>query len=82
MLIAIITMALSIVLFLCLYLGFCTGLRLGMNAAKGIIPEPVKTPINVVHEYKEHTTQERENKKIKEGIDAIMNYTGDVPEGD
>jgi hypothetical protein len=79
MMIAIISTALSIVLFLCLYLGFRTGLRLGMNTAKGITPEPIKTPLKAVQEYKENKEQAEANKLYNEGLNAILTYNGDIP---
>lgn len=80
MITAIISTALGIVLFLCLYLGFRTGLRLGMTTAKGIIPPPVKNPVEAVQGIKQDIAQAKSNKAFTEGINAIMNYTGDLPE--
>lgn len=45
----IISTGLAIVLFLCLYLGFRTGLRLGMQTAKGNVP-PKIDPVKAVKE--------------------------------
>ena len=75
----IIGIALAIVLFLCLYLGFRTGLRLGMSAAKGIIPPQIRTPVQVVQEVKESAEQAKANKAYNEGLNAILSYTGDIP---
>ena len=47
--IAIVSTALAIVLFLCAYLGFRTGLRLGMKTAKGHIT-PRLEPVRAVKE--------------------------------
>jgi hypothetical protein len=45
---AIISTALAIVLFLCLYFAFREGLRLGMNVSKGNDIKPFKTPIRAI----------------------------------
>lgn len=82
--IAIISTALGIVLFLCLYLGFRTGLRLGMNVAKGITPPPVKNPVvaiqDAINEIKQHDDQIKADKLFTEGLYNMLNYTGDLPE--
>lgn len=81
--IAIISTALAIVFFLTLYLGFRTGLRLGMNTAKGITPEPVKNPVkavtDTVRDIKLSADDAKVNKAFSEGFQALMNYTGDLP---
>jgi hypothetical protein len=45
---AIVSAALAIVLFLCLYFAFRDGLRLGMNVSKGNDIKPFKTPIRAI----------------------------------
>ena len=77
--IAIISTIIGIVLFLCAYAGFKTGLRLGMQSAKGIIPEPVKSPVKAVQEFKKEIEQSKADKIFNEGINAIMSYNGDLP---
>ena len=79
--IAIISTSLAIVIFLCLYLGFRTGLRLGMQAAKGQIPpkvDPVGAMVNKVAEVKQSGAQ---NELLK-GYANMMNYNGDPPKGE
>jgi hypothetical protein len=76
--IAIVSTALAIVLFLCLYLGFRTGLRLGMQTAKGHIPpkvDPVGAVVQKVAEVK-HNAQTSE---LLKGWQNMMSYTGDPP---
>ena len=81
--IAIISTALAIVLFLCLYLGFKTGLKLGMQAAKGVVPE-IKNPIiaiqDAVNEVKDHAEQVEADKLFREGFNNIFSYDGNKKE--
>lgn len=76
--IAIISTALGIVLFLCLLLGFRYGLRLGMNAAKGITPAPLKNPViavqDAVKEVQEHAGQNEADKLFAEGFRNMFNF--------
>ena len=78
--IAIISTALAIVLFLCLYFGFREGLRLGMNVSKGKPIEPLKSPIKAIQEHIENKEVKKAEKELQDEIDAIMGYTGDLPE--
>lgn len=78
--IAIISTALAIVLFLCLYFGFREGLRLGMNVSKGKPIEPLKSPIKAIQEHIETKEAKKAEKELQDEIDAIMGYTGDLPE--
>mgnify|MGYP001465271903 CR=1 FL=1 len=80
--IAIISTALGIVLFLCLYFGFREGLRLGMNVSKGRPIEPLKSPIKAIQEHIENKEAKKAEKELQDEIDAIMGYTGDLPEGE
>lgn len=72
----IIAVALGIVLFLCLYLGFKTGLRLGMQTARGKIPEV--NPVTIIKEAHDKREIEKENKELNSEIEEIMSYTGDI----
>jgi len=82
MLIIISSVIIAIMLFLCSFLGFKQGLKLGMQSAKGI--EPItKSPIAIIKEIvKEHqeTKLEKElaeqEKKYNEGVERMMHYTG------
>jgi hypothetical protein len=75
--IAIISTALSIVLFSILYLGFRTGLRLGQSVARGNTIPPIKNPIQAIQEHRENKEQAKADKEYNEGLQAILNYTGD-----
>ena len=79
--IAIISTALAMVLFLTLYFGFREGLRLGMNVSKGKPIEPIKSPIKAIQEHVESKETKKAEKELQDEIDAIMGYTGDLPEG-
>lgn len=79
MLIVIISIALGIVLFLCLYLGFRTGLRLGMNTARGITPPSIKSPVKAVQDIKSNIEQAKADDAFNKGFAALMGYDGDMP---
>ena len=75
--IAIISTGLAIVLFLCLYLGFRTGLRLGMQAAKGHVPPkiaPVKAAKDALAKPDPATVE------MLKGHANMMAYDGFLPE--
>jgi len=77
--IAIISTSLAIVLFLCFYIAFRTGLRLGMQVAKGQIPpkiDPVKSVKEAITPDKPDPAIER----LLEGHANMMAYTGFLPE--
>lgn len=78
-LIACVTIA--IILFLCLFLGFKEGLRLGMNAAKGIQPAPLKNPVQAVIETVEGVKAHKDNEEYDKELAEMMGYTGDLPKG-
>lgn len=76
--IAIISTALAIVLFLCTFLGFKQGIRLGMQTAKGQIPpkiDPVRAVVNKVAEIRQTGVQ---NELLK-GYANMVAFTGDPP---
>jgi Mg2+/citrate symporter len=80
---AIVVLALVIVLFLCLLIGFKEGVRVGMLAARQIEPPPVKNPISAVsdavHEVKTTSEQREADKVFMEGLSNILQYNGDLP---
>lgn len=80
--IAIISTALAIVLFLCLYFGFREGLKLGIDVSKGKPIQPLKSPIKAIQEYAENKEAKKTEKELLAEIDAVMNYTGDIEGGD
>jgi len=76
--------ALGLFFFVCSYLGFRAGLRLGMNAAKGITPPPLKNPVvavqDAVNEAKQHGKQIKADDLFAEGLKNILGFTGDIEE--
>lgn len=66
---------LGIVFFLCLYLGFRTGLRLGMTTAKGEVPKPIKNPAKAIQEFKENEEAKKEADKLDQEFTDIMSAT-------
>lgn len=80
--IAIISTALAIVLFLCLYFGFREGLKLGIDVSKGKPIQPLKSPIKAIQEYAENKEAKKTEKELLAEIDAVMNYTGDIEDGE
>ena len=76
----IISTALAIVLFLCLYFAFREGLRIGKELAQGKAPEPIKTPVKAIQEHKVNKEIEKANKEFQDELNSIMGYTGDEPE--
>lgn len=72
--------ALAIVLFYCFYFAFKTGLKLGMDIAKGKEVEPVKTPIKVIQEIKEIKELEKKEREFQDGMKSILEYDPDAVE--
>jgi hypothetical protein len=72
----IVSIALGIVLFLCLYAGFKTGLRLGMQAAKGEIPKPINNPITAITNSVEASKAKKKVEAISDEWEEMSNYDG------
>ena len=79
MLIAIISVSLAIVVFLCFLLAFKIGLRLGMISSKGQVPPPVKTPVQAVEDWWTAKGDKKKEKEVQEGFNSIFSYNGDIP---
>ena len=77
--IAIISTALAIVLFLCAFIGFREGVRIGMNTAKGITPPPVKTPVQAIQEVITDVTTGRAAKEQQDALNAMLTFDGNLP---
>jgi hypothetical protein len=75
--IAIISTGVGILLFLCLYLGFRAGLRLGMQAAKGQLP-PKIAPVQVVKDAL--AKPDPATAEMIKGHANMMAYDGFLPE--
>ena len=76
--IAIVSTGVGTLLFLCAFLGFRQGLRLGMQVAKGQIPPKIRTPIEVVKQIVEDAPKSPIDKMI-EGHARMMAYDGEIP---
>ena len=74
MLIATISTGLAIVLFLCLYLGFRQGLRLGMQTTRGQIPSKLDIKAKTVDKKQAGVQDE-----LLDGYANMMAYNGDLP---
>jgi hypothetical protein len=77
--IAIISAAYGLFFFVVLYLGFRTGLRLGMQTARGQIP-PKINPVQAVKEKVAEAKQDKATKGLLEGHARMMEYDGFLPE--
>jgi len=72
----------GLILFLCAYLGYREGIRLGYNASKGIIPlSPIAT-VQTYYNGKLSKEELEQQKKENEDILAMLNYNGDTLRGD
>jgi len=69
----------AIFLFLCSFLGFRQGLRLGMQTAKGQLP-PKITPVRAVKEAIAPTKPDKATAELLKGHAAMMAYDGFTPE--
>jgi hypothetical protein len=76
---AIISAGVGTLLFLCLYLGFRTGLRLGMQTAKGQIPPKIRNPVEAVKEKVAEAKQEKAVTELLDGHARMMAYDGFLP---
>ena len=75
--IALISAAYGLFFFVVLYLGFRTGLRLGMQTARGQIPPKIKSPVEVVREA--IAKPDPATTELLKGYANMMAYNGDVP---
>lgn len=74
-----IIVGLAIVLFLCMIFGFRYGLRLGMRTSKGIEPEKIRTPAQVVSGIRDNHEAKKESKEFMSEYSEMMEYNGDLP---
>jgi hypothetical protein len=80
--IAIVSTGVGILLFLCLYLGFRQGLRLGMQTAKGQIPPKISiNPVKFITEKVAEAKQDPATAELLKGYSNMMAYNGDLPKG-
>ena len=75
-----ISVGVGTLLFLCAFLGFRQGLRLGMQTAKGIVPPKLKSPVEVVKEA--IAKPDPATTELLKGYANMMAYTGEIPKED
>jgi hypothetical protein len=76
-----ISIGVGVLLFLCLYLGFRTGLRLGMQAAKGQMPTKINlNPVAAVQKVVEEKQQAAVVNGLVQGWQNMQDYDGFLPE--
>lgn len=75
--IALISTALAIVLLLCFVWAIKTGLRIGLDLAKGKAPNINLSPVKAVTEAIEQHEQRQEEKKAEEELADIMNCSSE-----
>ena len=66
----------GVIIFAFCYLGFRTGLRLGMNSAKGQVPAKVD-PIGAVTKSISGAKRAGKEAEMVKGFDAMMAYSGE-----
>lgn len=64
---------LAVILISAFVVAFRQGLRLGLNAAKGNIPEPIKNPVAVVKEAIKVHKVEKEREEAESELDQELN---------
>jgi hypothetical protein len=74
--IVIISTALAIVLFVCAFLGFREGLRLGMTVKQGVTPEPIKGPLQAIREHREAVHIREDAEKEAAAWQEMEQYDG------
>jgi hypothetical protein len=72
--------ALGLFFFVVLYLGFRTGLRLGMQAAKGQIPPKIASPVQAVKQAVEEKQRAAVVNGLVQGWQNMQDYDGFLPE--
>jgi hypothetical protein len=73
------TAGIGILLFLCLYIGFRTGLRLGMLAARGYMPPK----LDLFYEVKRAAAEAKQDRKkadLFKGYHNMMAFDGEDKE--
>jgi len=74
-----ISVGVGILLFLCMYLGYRQGLRLGMQTAKGQLP-PKLAPVKAIKEAIVPPKPDPATAEILKGHANMMAYDGFLPE--
>lgn len=69
----------GVAFFIVCYMGFRAGLRLGMTAVKGIVPEPIKNPVKAFINIKQDIAQTKDAQAEAEDLAKMFSYNGDIP---
>lgn len=80
MITALVSVGVGTLLFLCLYAGFRTGLRLGMQTARGQIPPKFRNPVEVVKDAITPPKTDPVTTELIKGYANMMAFTGEIPE--
>lgn len=62
--------------FMCLF-AFRIGLKWGKSLGSGNLPEPIKTPVQVIKEHELTKEQEKQRAKEEAEFMRMLNYTGE-----
>ena len=57
-------------------LAYREGIRIGMQAVKGIEPQKVKSPVTIVKEINQDHELAKADKKFNEDLEKLMTYKG------
>ena len=71
---------LAVLLFLCAFLGFRQGLRLGMQAAKGQVPKKID-PVGSVKQAVEGSKDKKHKADMLKGYQEMMQFNGEPKKG-
>lgn len=74
---AILGIAYGLCLFILPLLAYRRGLQDGLNVQQGKPVEPLKTPVQVVKEYRQAKEEQKKTDVILEGLANILAYDGE-----
>lgn len=74
------------ILFGCLFFvplwAYRRGLKDGLALNQGKQPEPIKSPVAAVRDYKQAKVEKKQNDQLTEGLINLLNYNGERQGGD
>lgn len=71
------SLIIGLVLFFMCYLGFRQGLRLGMQTAKGNIPQAIRSPLTVIEEVKLSREQQKRREQEEKEFLEMLAFNGE-----